>query len=96
MNKRSKLIKAINEKFKPENEKYPVAFERQDDPVNYIVTSESYAIDPKFPDGSMPIVSYYEWYRQNDGVHPELENMIRSAGCWYEWENPACILIYED
>ena len=84
------IIAAINLKFGAENKKYPVAFMRTDG-TGPIITGESPAAD------GMMVVDYYGEFRGGyNWVHPWIEEFLEKNGLYYEWENPACIIVYNN
>ena len=83
------IVKRINKMFGAENEKYPVAFQRAGE-KDVIVTSESPAAD------GMQVVDYYGEYRGNyPWIDPRLEKWLDENSLYAEWENAACVVIYE-
>ena len=83
------IVKRINKMFGAENEKYPVAFQRTGE-KDVIVTSESPAAD------GMQVVDYYGEYRGNyPWIDPRLEKWLDENNLYAEWENAACVVIYE-
>ena len=83
------IVKRINKMFGAENEKYPVAFQRAGE-KDVIVTSESPAAD------GMQVVDYYGEYRGNyPWIDPRLEKWLDENNLYAEWQNAACVGIYE-
>ena len=64
-------------------------FERSDYPEGFFISSEH--------ETSYKWCDYYEGYRMTDwefGVHPDITNTLRKYGLHAEWENPACLGVY--
>lgn len=103
MKQASTIVKDINELFPAVDSDYPIAFEA--DGIIHI-SGESYAIDiynektgeklGKDCHWERPVIDYYGG--NNHGypwVHPVIEAYIEKIGCYYEWQNSACICILE-
>jgi len=91
--KNQTIVKRINKMFPPSNQKYPVAFIRTDE--NHVtVTGECCSPVTVMGDTyDMPVISYYEmggmW------INPKLVKFLDSIGMFAEWENAACVGIWE-
>jgi hypothetical protein len=85
------IVKRINKMFGAENQKYPVAFlQCKEDGGRPLVTSESPAAD------GMQVVDYYGEYRGNyPWIDPRLEKWLDENNLYAEWQNAACVGIYE-
>lgn len=94
MKKEQKFLNWVNETFKPENSKYPVAVENQGE---FLITSDAYAV---WPGQSLtgPVIDYYGEF---DGqgypwIHPEIREKAKKMGLVLEWENAGCVGVYRD
>jgi hypothetical protein len=96
--KRSKFILAINEKFPPENPKYQVGLivNHPGEETQYIISGESSAFYPDNKEMSLPVIDYYGEYRGGyPWIHPEIEKMAKEWKLRLEWNNPACVGVYD-
>jgi hypothetical protein len=98
--KRQQFLDWVNRTFRPESAKHPVAFKTADG--RYVVTSECSAIYPKDEQDevvsiSLPVVDYYGEYRGGYAwIHPKIIRKAQEMRLHIEWENAACINIYEE
>ena len=84
------IVKKINKMFGADHADYPVAFlQCKEDGGRPLITSESPAAD------GMKVVDYYGEFRGHyPWVDPRLEKFLNKNGLYYEWENAACVGIY--
>ncbi len=95
MKRNSTIVKEINKMFPPSSAKHPVCFIR-DGEDQVIVSGECYA---KIDMGDLgifdvPVIDYYgEAHNNYPHIHCKLEEYAEKMGCYWEWENPACIVL---
>lgn len=96
MKRNGTIIKEINKIFPPIDPDLPVCFMREGE-NRVLVTSERYA--RMECDGVIfgsPVVDYYLELYQNSpspGIEPKLVKYADKLGAYWEWENPACIIL---
>lgn len=103
-NKKERIVREINEMFPPTNAEYPVAFIRSGD-GDLIVSGETTYKEALPGDVSMLdgetwtdsfVIDYYGEYRGGySWIDPRLEKYLKGQGLFCEWENPACVIVYE-
>lgn len=85
--KKEEFISWVNEKFKPESAKYPVAFIVDDEAR---ITSEAFAIMPDHDEHLVcPVIDYHKglW------IHSMILKKAEEMGFFLEWYNPAYVVV---
>lgn len=94
MKRNKTIVNDINKMFPPADESYPVCFIR-DGENHVIVSSETHAkIVLNGETFQTAIIDYYGEFRGDyPWIDPKLRAYAEELGGYWEWENPACIVL---
>ncbi len=93
------IVRTLNKIFPAANPEYPIAFLREGE-TTPIVTTECAYKDEMNIDGEMvatesPVADYYPAFTSYPWKHPKLDEYMEQIDCFLEWQNAACLGVYE-